>query len=263
MIRKALLLLLLLPTPLVGSDYFTAFPEGACEGTMIGEYTIYNTAHFWDDKGKRRSNSNDFERQQLTFYGEYGLSWCGTLTAEANYGLLDESMNGTASGFVDFRIGFKHLIWEAECQAISLEGIAIIPASEYRPALRYGRGGGELNLLYSRLFDQAWCDVRLGYRAYSTFPSDQLRADAKVGYTFNEYFQLTTGAYLDYGLFNGRNQISQSNFYLNPNYRLLRAKVQGIINVCNIPVMLDYFWHVWGRNVGTGGGFTGSIQLDF
>jgi len=249
--------------------HFTAYTKDPCCTSLFIDYWYYRTDHFWNSSGKRLSCDNHFKKKKTSTYVEYGLTCTDTLSALASYTFVDESLNGSASGLGDFEIGWKHKLWEYSEHTISAQAVGIIPASEYRPALRYGRAGAEVNLLYSNSFyipRHGQCGrthFRVGYRSYIGFPSDQIRADAKVCYSISPKVQLLAQTSLEYGLFNGRSRVSQSNFALNPNYRLFKAQLQCVFHLWSIPLTLGYRWHVWGRNVGTGGGFLGSARLNF
>lgn len=126
----------------------------------------------------------------------------------------------------------------------------------------------EFDLLYSNYFHvsrvKGWYDLRLGYRTYTGFPSDQLRTSAAVGWLLGTYCQLIASTELDYGFFNGRASRSRNNLAFNANYRLLKGQVECAFRLMRcLSGSIGAFRHLWGRNVGTGGGFFGGVWLDF
>lgn len=232
-------------------------------------YSTYNTSHFWNKNGKKLPSYNDFHKKTYHAYSEYGLTSLDTLGIWGSYSRIEESVNGRTIGFADFEINWRHLWCQYNGHNFATQVIAIVPAeSTYKPGLRYGRYGGEISLLYLREFDfyhrGAWCETRLGYRTYDGFPSDQIRADLMVGYQLFSRLEIMAEAFLDFGLFNGDFYVNQNVILYNPNYRLLKLQVEGYLTLTDFAyINVGYFQHVWGENIGTGGGLFAGACLIF
>lgn len=232
-------------------------------------YSTYQTDHFWNKNGHTRSAHNHFHEQSVHAYVEYGVTELDTFGLKGIYSRIEESVNGRTFGFGDFEANWRHLLYKDEQKSFAFQVHLIIPSeTTYVPNLRYGEWGGQFSLLYLRNFQfcnrAGWFESRAGYRVYHGFPSDQARADVHVGYQIFSRFEIIGSACLDYGVFNGRHHQNQSVILYNPNYRLLRADIQGLYSVnSHIYLSLGYFEHLWGNNVGTGGGLIGRANLVF
>jgi hypothetical protein len=232
-------------------------------------YSSYETDHFWNASGDKRNAFNDCALTEWTLHTAYGLTKRDTLSVRCAWGRVEESLNGRVFGFEDVEIGWKHYIGSMRGFLITTEIIGIIPvANGYKPGLRYGKYGGEINLLASKGFSLCNIlgghDLRIGYRAYQGFPSDQIRADYSL--TVRPFKQVTiaNSLQLEYGVWNGKQRIDACNFLLNPNYRLLRYRLEGRFQFLRwISLFAGYQYHIWGRNVGTEGGFFGGGSLQF
>lgn len=236
--------------------------------TLFFDYEHYSTKHFWNEKGDRMEAFNHFRRDKVTLYGEYGLPCGDFLTFQTSFSRIKETLNGNTSGFGDLELGWLHLFSCNEERVLAVEVLGIVPIAKYRPALRYGRLGGEVALLYSMNIELSqwpgFYTARLGFRGYTGFPSDQVRGDFTVGVYPCPRLLLLGNAHLEYGLFTGRPRLDSSNIAFNPNYRLLKTQVVGVYQVVNhLDVALGYFRHVWGRNVGIGDGVFGGANVTF
>lgn len=230
-------------------------------------YEKWDTDEFWNKSGKKRSAANDFEKKEAKALLEFGLTRCDTLSVRSSWARFDESINGRTFGFTDLEIGWKRTLYQKDHHLISGQIVILIPfESDYEPPLRYGRNGAEFNLLYSSGFTFCdhfgYYDGCLGYRWYKGFPSDQIRANFALGYFVCPWLKLVAESKLEYGIFNGDDRPDASLIYLNPNYRLLRIDVLAELCPCSFSsAYVGYFRHVWGRNVGTGGGFVGGANV--
>src|SRR5262249_47998950 len=135
-------------------------------------------------------------------------------------------------------------------------------------SIRYGKGGVEVDLLYSSRFQfrqrSGWYDLLLGYRHYQGFPSDQIRSSGAIGYIFSSYIQTIATLELDYVGFNGKAEKNLNNIVFHPNYRLLTGKLEAVIRLFSpFSVSLGGYQHLWGQNVGAGGGFFCGLWTDF
>lgn len=229
------------------------------------KYSYYNTQHFWNSDGSRKKAHNDFRKMMGVAYIEYGLTDCDTLTANFGWARIDESVNGRVFGFNDVEIGWKHYLFQKGNFYFTSQAILIVPPEKvYKPGLRYGRWGGEIDILATRIFNDGWTDLKLGYRHYNGFPSDQIRADALFYYQPFSRITLCAGALLEYGVYNGHSKLNQSYILYAPEYRLLKARIEAYWCVYKCASLsIGYEQHLWGRDVGTGGKVYGGAQIQF
>lgn len=251
------------------SDHKTAFLQRKGGFYAAGIYTSYDSDEFWNREGKKRDAHNDFEKSAYTLYAEYGLTTKDTLLIKGGWARIEESINGRTFGFEDLEIGWRHYLGSKCGHLLSIEVDAIVPVDDgFKPGLRYGKSGGEINLLATKTFDvRNWrgtYDLRLGYLGYLGFPSDQLLADAVLNLNLFSKLTFTLGGFLEWGLFNGSSHENSSHFFYNPNYRLFVGQAQATFNFCKgASLFVGYNRHIWGENVGTGGSIFGGASIQF
>lgn len=238
----------------------TAFIGSPGEIDVLFTYSAYSTHSFWNKNGKRLSAYNHFRRQSYLLYGEYSFNHSNSLTFNGGYSMVKESLNGNSRGVEDIEIGWKHLLRETDRSALTLQLIGIIPPDDKKSSIRYGKYGAQGSLLYSKTFCLAerfgWYDLGIGYRYYKGFPSDQIVANGALGYDLTSCLRLIASSQLDYGLYNGKSKCNFNNIVFHPNYRLLNVKFECVVKVfSHASVSLGGYMHVWGQNVGTGGGY--------
>lgn len=272
MIKKIIAFILCFSSSLFG--YIDEpFHDSAFIGTPRTFYGLtylsyYKTNHFWNKHGKRLPTFNKFDRKTYRLDMEYDITENQAVYMKGGYTMLDESLNGRSRGIEDTEFSWQCLFQGNDCQALSGRFTAIIPVGPKKSCVRYGKFGAEFKLLYSRIIDfldhEWWYDIGAGYRAYSGFPSDQLRADFSVGCAITPRAWVLSSMQLYYGLFNGESKFNQNNICFNPNFRLLTTQVQGIIQIHQyLSFNVGGFLHLWGENVGAGGGFYGGTWLIF
>lgn len=236
---------------------------------LSGTYWNYHSHTFWNKNGKKRDAFNTFEKNEFSLYAAYGLTRCDTLWVNGGWARIEESLNGRVFGFSDIEIGWKHLLGRVKGHLLTAEIVGIVPAeSEFKPGLRYGRFGGEANLLIGKGFClnelPGSYNVRLGYRVYEGFPSDQFRCDGAVHWKPFRCIRISAILGLEYGVFNGHSRVDQSFFLFNPNYRLLRGEIYTTLSLYKgASAFVGYRQHLWGENVGTHGGALGGLQVQF
>ncbi len=220
----------------------------------------YNTSHFWNKHGKRLPAFNDFHKRTYSVLAEYGLTAKDTIGLQDAYGHIKESLNSNTMGFADAELSWKHLFHQCGPDQFIAKIAAIIPVAHiYKPGLRYGRFGVEIDCIYLHRFAYrercGWCQAQLGYRYYQGFPSDQIVVDCSAGYHLFPCFQLVVDGCLEYGTFNGKFHVSKNMILFDPNFRLFKLEIQGILRVYRaLHASIGYYRHMWGNNVGTGGG---------
>lgn len=260
----------------------TAYIRPKGEVDTLWTYSFYTTDHFWNKHGKRLPTFNHFKSHSFLLYAEYALNDRNSIWVNGGYSTVKESLNGNSNSIQDLELGWKFLIRQGTSlcsedsansspSALTTQVIAIIPTGDKKASIRYNRFGAEIDLLYSDTFNWwnrcGWFDLLLGYRLYTGFPSDQIRASAAVGYMIFPQIprlHLIASTHLEYGVFNGDSKGNQNNIILNSKYRLLNVQIECVINVYSqSSISIGAFQHVWGQNVGTGGGFFAGAWINF
>ena len=244
------------------------FIKQSCEFSFILDYFSYDTDHFWNKDGDRKKAFNSLNQKQVNAYVEFGITDYDTIGIYGNYTQNIEEMNGNKRGIGDFELCWKHLFWSREGHYISSRVLVIVPTGPKKTTIRYGEAGVEFDIHYQRdlciLNRSAWFEVMGGYRAYSGFPSDQIRGHAVFGYQPFSNFTFIGELQLDYGVYNGENTFHGPILYLAPQYRLLTGQVQCVYNILEcLSIFAGYSQNLWGENIGTGGGWFGGISLDY
>jgi len=248
-----LYILLILPSAL------PAFFEG-CDLDIYTAYKQYKTDHIWNRQGKKINIHNDFRQREYQLFADYYFTRNDCLSLHSSFVEIEEILNRNTRGFTDPELIWTHCFYSNGTESLCTELTAIIPVAGQKHELRYGRFGGELGLYYSTCVDLSshpvYFDATLGYRAYSGYPSDQIRNTFIVGSYLLPGFYLEGRTDLHFGVFNGKSHMHHPLVFFNANYRLLKAQIRGVLNIYSgFYVSLGCFGHVWGQNVGTGGGF--------
>lgn len=272
MFRKYLALLIFLPGVIlayIDEPYHeTAFIGPPLTFYGLSYFSLYKTDHFWNKNGKKHPTFNKFRRSSYRLDLEYDLNCQHAIFLESGYTMVDESLNGRSRGVEDPEASWQYLFYRNSNTAFAVKTTLIIPAGHKKSCVRYGVWGGELKLLYSKLFGllqtDCWYDLGLGYRMYSGFPSDQLRGNFSLGCQPFPCLWLISTTHIDYGLFNGNEKSNPNNVCFNPNYRLLTTQMEGILKIYQ-SIFLDAggYFHLWGENTGAGGGFYSGAWLVF
>lgn len=240
--------------------HITAYlaPPGATR--LLLTFSHYGTHSFWNKDGRKLPTYNHFRQNSYLVYAEHSLSDRHAVTLQEGYTTVKEPLNGNSQGFDDLELGWKYLLNETIDSALSIFVIGIIPVGDHKSSLRYAQTGIQPSLLYS--FDvNAWrYDLEFGYRYYHGFPSDQLRANIAVTNEINHSISIVASSKLAYGLFNGKSKHNQNNVVFHPNYRLLTAQLEIVFQILSqSSLSLGAYTHLWGQNIGAGGGcFCGS-----
>lgn len=259
----ALLICIGLPSAVCGSS---ACVQEKNHLFASAKYSYYSSENIWNMHSEIKPAHDDFNMNMGEAYFEVGLTELDTISLALGWARIFETLNGAIYGFSDMELGWKRHIGDWNSHVIAAELDAFIPIDAfYEPGIRYGVYGAAFSLLASKgfyLWDKyAWYDLRLGYLWYSKFPSDQILADAAINYhpIPKLFFQL--GTYLEYGILNGNSRNDRSLFIFNPNFRLLRGKIEATYCLCKgISIVGGYDRFLWGRNVGAGGLFYCGLQ---
>ena len=246
----------------------TAYLPEVLETWSLLSASQYQTDHFWNCSSKKLPTYNKFKKNTVYFYVEEGVCKNLSLFLNTAYADVEESLNGKSRGFEDCEVGGKFRLFQKNTLALTFQATGIVPAGERKSSLRYGKWGAEGGILIADLFSilerKCWYDLGLLYRSFQGFPSDQLRAQFSLGCHLCSQLYLVGTSKLEFGLWNGREGYRGNNVVLHPNYRLLKIQVDGFFSLCSyVSFTLGAFYHVWGQNCGTSGGFQGGAKFDF
>lgn len=232
-------------------------------------FSHYSTDHFWNKHGKKLPTYNHFKKTSIHAFLEYDHSPIDSFGLYIAFSHIKESINSHTHDFNDIEFSWMHQLYQTETSCYAIQVTGVIPAEhEFQPELSYGNFGVELSGFYANHFtfknNPGCLELALRYRTYQGFPSDLIRADIVVSYDLSRRLYINAGAYLDYGLFNGKHRDNTNIVLLNPNYRLLSTQVQAVFRFFDqLTVGLGYFHHIWGNNVGTGNGLLAGSSLTF
>jgi hypothetical protein len=256
--------------------FFLIFPVGGLiafdwipyEFAIDLDYVDYHTDHFWNKHGEVKPAHNDFKLKGGRVWLEYAPCWTDYFFVRGDYDRIEESLEGNSNGFEDVEVSWAHYLTRLGNGSLWTKLLTVVPAGKEKHSLRYGRFGVEGGLIYSSECcfwgRQLWYSAELGYRGYSGFPSDQVRANADLYYSLTERLHFLGRARLEYGVFNGKRHEDFNQILFNPNYRLL--KIEGRLIAClykGFYINAGYLLHVWGENVGNGGAFVGGCGFVF
>lgn len=270
-IYLGILLLISLPAVLKSipeqPHHTTAYIGAPGQIYILPSISWYTTDRFWNKNSKQLPSFYAFHRWSYLVYAEYAFNCCNSVTLNGGYARAIDSLNGNSQGIKDFELGCKHSIYNKETFALTGQLVAIVPAGDSKSPIRYGKCGGELGILCSDQFYcyncMGWYDFNLAYRHFQGFPSDQIRSELALGYTFSNSAIIGTG-YLTWGLFNGISKWRSNMIENNPNYRLFKAQIEYLMQFFpHVTFTIGAFKHIWGCNVGTGGGFFAGSWIDF
>lgn len=246
----------------------TAYIGSPGQFDLLTSYSTYKTHHFWNKHGKKLPTLNHFQSDSYMLYMEYAINCDNSVWLNGGYSTVHESLNGKTMGVHDIEFGWKGIVCADESSAFTLQLIGTVPPGDKKYSVRYGKYSFEADLLFSDLFsvfdECGWYDLSAGYRYYEGYPSDQIRASASLGWLVHPRLVLIASSLLDYGVFNGDNKGNSNNVIFNPNYRLLNAQIELVFSLHSLAaISLGAYQHLWGCNVGTGGGFFSGIWIDF
>jgi hypothetical protein len=246
------------------------------EGPLLHEDQIYTkfswqnykTDEVFDCEGVVRENCNHFLQNKYILQGDVGLNEMNTLSHVFGYIRAEEELDGNTGGFTDFRVTLKHAFIRTTTKVLSLEIMANIPlAGHYEPAVRFGNLGTGLMLFYA-FQDSVYSwpllvSLGAGGAIYYRI-EDFLKVYARFTLCPTGLVALRATFHLDYGLNNGKHLMNASLVDFNPNERVLRGDFDLVIRpISCLEITVGYFNNFWGRNVGYGGGFIGTIGYYF
>jgi hypothetical protein len=262
---KHLLFLLVLPCAL--SAYAPLVPKARAVATL--SFAQFDTSHFYDKEGDKLKSYNIFQRNLYSLMLEAGVSETDNISAWIAPTEIQDHLNGDEFDIADTEIAWKRgwLFWDDAI--FSTELTAIIPVSQsYIPDIRYGRFGAQASVLYAQTFFplgyKTTVDGSLGYRWYSGFPSDQVRASLAAWIDFSCRFQLLLETSGDIAIFNGKQPIDYSFFFYNANPRVWRGRAElNYYASDRLSFTLGYLYHFLGQNIAAGGEWIARMSYCF
>lgn len=266
------IILLLLPHLLFAipeqPHHITAYIAPPGQLDLLPSASYYTTDHFWTHRGDKRPAFHRFRRWSALLYAEYALTCRDSMTLNGGYSRALDPLNGNCQGLEDIEWGWKHALYQENAFAVTSRLIAILPAGKTKSSIRYGKLGGEIALLCSDQFKffcrQGWYDCMIAYRSYQGFPSNQIRAEMALGCHLPfESALIATGQFWC-GLSHTHSQRHANMIVNHPSYKLLNAQIEYLITfLSHITLSVGAFGHLWGRNIGTGGGCFAGTWIDF
>lgn len=246
----------------------SAFMRPKYSFDSLAYYSYYITDHFWSGKGKKLPAYNHFIKHSVRSYSEFFFTDRDSVSLNGGYSAVKESINRNSQGIEDLELGWQHQFYQKNCSALSVKCTATVPVGPKKSCIRYGKFACEAKILYSKAFQTSllpfWYDLDLGYKFYQGFPSDRINADAALGCRLFRDLFLILAARMEYSVNNGDSAKNLNNICFHPNQRLASLQAQLLYRLCShITISLGGFQHVWGRNVGAGGGFYAGSWFDF
>lgn len=228
------------------------------------QYLYYATNNLWTNHGSNIPAHNEFMRHDTKAYGGFDMNTRSCIWAQGGFDSVNQQINPNRTGFEDFNLGVYRAFFDDQISSYGCGLQMDIPGGEPRAALRYGAWAGEFYVNYQNHINCAHYSFDLGYRVYTKHVSDAIRAAFRVDWPFSRRLQLTAQGDLDFALFNGKRNFYDNRMAFNPNTRLFKAKVIGVYQITKMFYLnAGYFKHIWGQNVGTGGGVFGGAFWNY
>lgn len=223
----------------------------------------YSTDTYFDAQGQRRSQPR-YSKIELNPYAEYGWKNGTTLGASvaldavtATNGRLQQ---GTNYGLSDPSLFLRQRLWNNETTVVSVQPLVKLPSvylDGSLPQSGTNQTDAELRVLAGHSF--AWFDknhyanVEAAYRKRFDDPEDQLRADAILGFTLNDDWQILPQLSLTRSTANtNAMRFTQSN---EDDHNLLKGQLSAVYHWNkNISLQAGAFSHLSGNNTGNGSG---------
>jgi len=244
-----------------------AQPKGS--GLAITTYRFYGTGDNFNSRGERVSYGNDgyFSKNQINVYAEYGLLDRLTIFGNFFYDFVNYNDNFSSqsnNGFPYQELGVRYQFFDEP--AMSFQVLAGIPTSggSRQPALSNNQFDYEFAYYiggnYKIFGYDAFWDIGVGYRLRTGAPSDEFRWYMTTGVKFNEYWEAFFQAEGIHGLGNNQRQFVGNNVLLTTDFQLIKLRMSVVYNINKSwSLQAGPVLHVWGNNVGAGGGAEVSV----
>jgi hypothetical protein len=231
-------------------------------------YYYQEGSDYYDSSSKLKSSPNKFIKNAVYTYMEYGVTDTLTLTFQVPYDIVKVG-NQTSRGIGDIEFGIIKNITKSTSSSFSFYGFGIVPtgysidASNIGIGRGYDRIGAEAGLAYGKSFLKGYIESSLGYRFYSGFPSDQIRAYTQGEYDINKYFGLYGMLDAQWGLYNGRSLYYYNGNVVPQGYRLVQTYLGIVLKSSFANFNIGYNKTLWGQNTGDLQGFYFGFSKSF
>jgi len=232
--------------------------ETSTQFTRAGEITAF------DNRGR-------FEKKELNYYLEYGISDRLTLVGNFFYDWIkyqDDFSDLTNLGFSSSEIALRYKLFERRF-LFSLQSLVSIPPRCREDPLipiTNGQVDLELRLLLGRYLPQSktYTNVEFGVRRRFEEPADELRCQLLVGSKNRKPWEFVLQYDGTVSLKNGKlTEIPQYDVIRTNEYDLHRVSGTIIYHLRGArKLTLQYYRHVAGKNTGEGWGLSGGIVYE-
>ena len=247
--------------------YAGAWLQPEDKGLFITQATYFTTDQFYDYNGKLRHQSR-YSKYEVQPYVEYGL--LPNLTIGGTGFLQSDHQGGNENkGLADPSIFARTRLWHDDKQVVSIQPLVKFESAfEHAGSPRGGSGSTdiELSLLYGRsmniLSNRDYLDINMGYRYRSGFLNDQFHADAALGLSLSDRWQIVPAA----RAIVATKVPSSVAFSQNgdQDYALYKVEVGAFYKVSDTQTVgATIFDLVAGQQVGSGSGITISFGQAF
>jgi len=230
-------------------------------------YYYQEGSDYYDNSSKLKSSPNKFVKNAVDTYVEYGATDTVTITFQVPYDIVKDG-NQTSRGIGNVDFGFIKNISKTASSSLSFYGFGIFPTgysidtSNIGIGRGYDRIGAEAGLAYGKSFSRGYVESSLGYRFYSGFPSDQIRAYTQGEYDINKYFGLYGMLDAQIGLYNGRSLYYNGNI-IPQGYRLVQTYLGVVLKPSFANFNIGYNKTLWGQDTGNLQGFYFGFNRSF
>lgn len=171
-----------------------AWPNAPGEGLLILAGTYDYADRGFDPDGRPREAIR-YEKQEISLFGEYGLTRRITLVGRAalqDVTIENDGMIDTKSGLAASEIGARAVVFRRDWDVLSIQATLVLPGDvENVSDLRLGEGGRdyEARVLYGRSFallgGDGFAEAQAGWRVRQGAPPDEARLDLTLGWSDN------------------------------------------------------------------------------
>ncbi len=218
-------------------------------------------------------NTESFEKIDFRPYIEWGFHDDITLGFSPSLQYLFQDNLAT----IDSNLGLSSVefflrtpLWKSDSGIISLQPLIAINNpfnNNTLPALSKNQADVEIRLQYGQNLSfggyKYFTNQEMGYRKRMGKISDEVRFESTIGLKPYEEW-LILGQVTGIMSFSDKGALSSANALNTAGYKLLNAKISTVIPLeKDISLEVGYFKHIYGRNIGAGGGFLTSLWLTF
>ena len=214
------------------------------------------------------NNRGRFEKKELNYYLEYGISDRLTLVGNFFYDWIeyrDDFSDLTNHGFSSSEIALRYKLLERSF-VLSLQSlVSIPPRSREDPVIPITNGqlDLELRLLLGRYFPQSktYTNMEFGVRKRFEEPADELKCQLLAGFKNWKPWEFVLQYDGTISLKNGKStEIPQYDIIRTNEYDLHRVSGTIIYHLKGSrSLSLQYYRHLAGKNTGEGWGLSGGI----